>query len=299
MQTSTFSDSLQGSSQNASLRDSTLPIAALQKHCFDWLDRQQRRQEMRNDANRCAAIAWGMMTMFATTGSVVAFVFHRNLIQAFPLSDGSVYDPSISTTIQMIPYLLAVFAGLLFVLGGSTVLTGRFPGQRSTLLGIDWATACDAVSQFLSTQSTYSDSLRGASKLIASQRASVPLQQSGQVSTWLETAADRIDGGCQIFQSEQAASADLESVRLLIHAGMQDSNQAGGRSNQQNPSHRWNEAAEHFMTVSQQRLAVLTYSLPSVATIASGILLWVSISASLGWMWRSVAQMLKNLGAGL
>lgn len=271
----------------------------MQQRHFEWLDRQQRRKEIRRDATRCATMAWGLMTTIATLGSLVAFVFHRNLTQAFPSTDDRVFDPSVSLTIQTVPYLLAITAALLFVLGGLAIASGRFPGQRSTLLGVDWATACDAVSQFLSTQSTYSDSLRGAAVLFASKRFGIPFQSSRTVASWLESAAIRIDSGRKLFEPNSTESGDQEKLRLLVHSMSQDSNQNDASGADFNPSHRWNEASEYFMTVSQQRLEVLTYSLPSIATVLSGILLWVSISASLGWMWQSVAAMLKNLGAGL
>jgi hypothetical protein len=62
------------------------------------------------------------------------------------------------------------------------------------------------------------------------------------------------------------------------------------------PQRQWQVASDHFLELASRRLVLLLQSTPMIATIVSGLLIWISISTTLGWLWTAVAQMLQGLG---
>ena len=63
----------------------------------------------------------------------------------------------------------------------------------------------------------------------------------------------------------------------------------------QEPQRQWQVAAEHFLEVATGRLMLLLQSMPIVSTIIAGLLIWIAIASTLGWMWRAVANMISGL----
>lgn len=268
---------------------------------FSWLDREEKRAQMRRNATRCAAGAWALMTFFAIASSVVAFVFLKNVTEIFSLQESYFDLGTVSNSSRLVPVLLGIVGAALFVFGGIALLLSRFPGLRSTQVSIDWATSCDAVAQLLSTGCSYSDSFRAASQLMPKSIIGSffgPIfgsrENSYSAGAWLASAADRVDAGRDVFEAGNALTSDELKLRLLVQSNSQDSTVQDSH-----PEQRWQAAADHFILVADQRLGMLTHSLPPIATILSGIMLWISISATLGWMWRSVVGLLRDLGGGL
>jgi hypothetical protein len=264
------------------------------ERCFAWIDHQEKRHQMRREVTRCAVGAWALLTFVTTLSSIVAFVFLSNVSELVSFHGNDRTFSINSPTTSAVPILLALVAAFFLIVGGLALLTRRFPGQRSTQASIDWATGCDAVAHLLSTGCTYSESLRGARRLIPNPIFGSKDGGWDSAATWLNAAADRVDAGRDLFETSGLRSSDEQKLRLLVQSENVSSGQQDAR-----PDLRWRAAADHFMTVAQQRLGMLTNSLPPIATILSGILLWISISATLGWMWRSVAGMLRELGGGL
>ena len=248
---------------------------------FEWLDFQSQRRRMRQQATTCAWSAWLLMTFTAILSSIVAYLFLTNIQELFLMQRGYMEAKPIPQTAFAAPIGLGIIAFSLLFGGGLAIAFQRFPGQSST------NSACDAMAKLLSHHCTYSDSLRTASQIMPI--AMIPRKWgfSNRVARWMSAAADRVDQGGQIFPDNLAMSADEATLHLLVDSDSHD------------PAKQWRVAAEHFSTVADKRLSMLTQCLPPIATILSGIMLWISISATLGWMWRSIASMLNSFGAGL
>ena len=81
----------------------------------------------------------------------------------------------------------------------------------------------------------------------------------------------------------QYSGGDAAMLELMISAS------------ESQPQRQWKVASEHFLDLSRERLMLLLQSTPMLSTIVAGLLIWVSISATLSWMWRSVAELLRGL----
>ena len=264
------------------------------EQCYRWMDHQVQRTQLRKSATRCVVGAWALVTIVAAVASIVAIFFLWNVADVFSFVENDLEIASVPESAKVAPMILGVIAIGLFLLGSVAFLTSRFPGLRSIRECVDWATACDAVAQLLSSGCTYSESLRGAGELIQSSRLVPQRWRPGGVAAWLASAADRVDAGRDLMESGGSQSSDERKLRLFLQTN-------ADRPGRQDPSpeKRWQAAADHFMAASNQRLGLLTHSLPPIATILSGILLWISVSSTLGAMWRSLAGVIKGLGGGM
>ena len=264
------------------------------EHCYLCMDQQEQRKQLRQSATRCVVGAWALVTIVAAVASIVAMFFLWNVADVFSFIENDLEIASAPRSAQAAPLALGAIATALFLLGIFAFLTSRFPGLRSIQEGIDWATASDAVAHLLSSGCTYGDSLRGARELIQSPRFALKSLQPRGVAAWLKSAADRVDAGRDLLEVDGWQSSDERKLRLLL----QTSADKPGRQDP-SPEKRWRCAANHFMAVSNQRLGLLTHSLPPIATILSGILLWISVSSTLGAMWRNLAGVLDGLRGGM
>ena len=264
---------------------------------FSWIDRQERRLQMRRAATRCVVGAWALLTSIAIASSLVGFVFLANMTELFSIEESYYEIGSAWQSYRLVPWLLAVMGTTLLFVGGLALLMRRFPGLRSTQSSIDWATACDAVAQLLATGCSYDQSFREALPLMP-KNIFDGSSRSSSAATWLSSAIERVEAGREVFESGNAMSADELKLRLLVQA---DQPNAGdqGVAKDPFPAQRWQAAADHFMFVAEERLGMLNHCLPPIATILSGIMLWMSISATLGWMWRSGVGLLRGLGGDL
>ncbi|WP_157593963.1 hypothetical protein [Rubripirellula obstinata] len=277
-----------GFDQNASGQN-----LSIKERSFSWIDRQETRLQMRRTATRCTLGAWAMMTFIAIASSIVGFVFLNNATELFAMEESYFNIEPASQSSRSVPLLLAITGTALLVVGGIAFLVRRFPGLRSTQSSIDWATASDAVAQLLATGCSYDESFRKAHELMPRKIFGFG-SESDSAAAWLKAATQRVEEGREVFETGNAKSADELKLRLLVQ-----SDSTNPRQPERSPERRWQAAAEHFMLVAEQRLGMLTHSLPPIATILSGIMLWMSISATLGWMWRSVLGLLRNLGGEL
>ena len=259
---------------------------------FDWLESQSIRHRMRRQAWFCSWRSWGMVTIIAGISSVVSFVFLQHLVDLLQMTVDFYQSPEIPPMTMAVPLILAMMAVIALLVGGLALFWDRFPGQRSTLAAIDWATACDAMAHLLSTGCTYGDSLAMAQSVMPSRKGALNFQPANRTKAWLAAAKNRVDQGREIFEVKTSRNTDETMLCLLVDAD----------SVSETPSKSWRMAAEHFDGMAHQRLHLLTQSLPPIATVISGILLWISISSTLGGMWRAMASMLRGcmmIGGGL
>lgn len=236
---------------------------------YGWVSGQQRRARMRRQARWCVVGGWLLLSASAIVSCAVSISLSRNVQTLF--ADDIDGGWASMFTIRYTPWLLAFLAGGLVIGGVLGFLTGRFPGLRSTTAAIDWETASDAVARLLKAGCTYPQSFRTTASVVG---------QSPR--RWLLGAAQRVESGQSIAGADGSGLRDAAMVELLVDAA--DSN----------PSQQWGLMSHHFSEVAARRLVLLAQSFPMITTLLSGFLLWVSISASLGWMWRATAQMIDG-----
>jgi hypothetical protein len=176
-------------------------------------------------------------------------------------------------TIQVVPPLLAFIAAILLIGGVLTWSLGRFPGHGWTCSAIDWSNVSDAVWRLLSVGCTYPEAFETAAKI-----ARYPNNR-----WWLKRTATKIQQGASEIEIGKAGDGDIVMLETLVAAGEGD------------PSQRWRLAEEHFDQIARHRVALLQATVPIVSTLLAGLLIWMSISATLGWMWVTVGRMLSGL----
>jgi hypothetical protein len=239
---------------------------------LQWLEGQHRRRNMRRRATLCALGGWILMTTAAIVSSVVALHMSHDMREIF---QGGLWPPGsgVPKSIVVLPWVLVSVAVLLVVGGLLGWAGGRIPGFSKTVSAIDWSAASDAVTRLLSVGCTYPEAFRTAAEVTRSKPS----------RKWLLQAAERVEqGGPQVMP---ASSSDSDAVVLesLIDAA------------QSEPQRQWKVAADHFFELARRRLVLLLQSTPMLATIISGLLIWIAISVTLGWMWRAVAEMCQGL----
>ena len=83
-------------------------------------------------------------------------------------------------------------------------------------------------------------------------------------------------------ESRPVGLRDAAMLELLVDAGDGE------------PAEQWKIASDHFLGVARRRMALLLGSVPILATVVAGIIVWVAISATLGWMWLAVAELIGS-----
>jgi hypothetical protein len=238
---------------------------------LQWLEAEQQRRSMRRRATLCAVSGWLLMTTAAIVSSFVALNISHDIREIF--DEGIVPGRGIPVTVTYLPILLVVIAVLLIVGGIAGWFWGVIPGLSKTTSAIDWSATSDAVTRLLSIGCTYPEAFRTAAKVVRGKSR----------RTWLIRAADRVERGGPDVAFSPYANGDTAMLELMIDAAESE------------PQRQWKVAAEHFLELARERLMLLLQSTPMIATLISGLLIWVSISATLSWMWRGVAELMRGL----
>jgi hypothetical protein len=181
------------------------------------------------------------------------------------------FDFALPISVDALRLVMICLAGTLLLGGGLAWLADAVPGLRSVRSAIEWSTAADAISRLLSIGCTYPEAFRTATKVVGG--------RAGR--NWLEDAARRVErGGGELSGT---ATGDAVIAELMVDA------------DRDRPIEQWRITSDHFFDVADRRSNLLLGTVPIVATILSGIFVWASISASLGMMWRAVAEMIGGL----
>jgi hypothetical protein len=238
---------------------------------LEWLDSQQHRIAMRRRAVWCTAGGWLLMTTAAIVSSVVAISMSGDALEAFEMIRS---DSDVPPSVIIAPFMLAAIA-IMLIVGGIFVWTvEKIPVFSKTASAIDWSSTSEAVTRLLSAGCTYPEAFRTAAQVARSTPSRV----------WLTEAAERVERGGGDVATSTYARGDAAVLELMIDA-------AGAE-----PQRQWQVAADHFLELASRRLVLLLQSTPMIATIVSGLLIWISISTTLGWLWTAVAQMIRGLG---
>ncbi len=237
---------------------------------LEWLEGQHQRKIMRRRAVFCTIGGWLLMTAAAIVSSLVAISMSQDIRE---ILEGEL-DQQVPMTVVYLPMLLVVISLFLVVGGLVGWIAEKIPGFSNTVSAIDWSATSDAVTRLLSIGCTYPEAFRTAAKVVRSRPS----------RKWLIQAADRVERGGPEVAPTPYSSGDAAVLELLIDAA------------QFEPQRQWKVAADHFLELARRRLVLLLQSMPMIATIISGLLIWIAISVTLGWMWRAVAQMIRGLG---
>lgn len=258
-----------------------------------WAECRQRCAVMRRRATWCTVSAWLFLSTAAIVSSVVAITMSSKVSEIFidqvmDQSDSSVAVSSVA--VAYTPRILVAIAALLGIGGLAALLSGWMPGLRSTRLAIDLSLVCEAVNGLLMVGIPYPDAFRTASQIAP----------SGEAKQWLIGAATRVESGqsphtplllaasppgsrpTSSADSTISLGGDIAMLELLI------------ASSDDHPAEQWSIASHHFREIATRRLSLLTQSLPLITTLLAGMLLWVSISLTLGWIWKSVGYIVNN-----
>ncbi len=250
-------------------------ISAGQQHAvgvIQWVEGQRQRASMRRRAVVCAMGGWSLVTVAAVVSAAVSVHLSRDIREIF--IDQMGFEADAPRLVTILPWLLVAVAILIVVILAFGLLTGRLPGYSRTVSAIDWSAASDAVARLLSVGCTYPEAFRTAAKVTGTDPS----------RRWLVQAAARVERGGADSVSDTGSVGDAAILELLIDSATHQ------------PQRQWTVAAEHFLDLARRRLVLLLQSTPMIATIISGLLIWVSISATLGWMWRAAAEMIRGMG---
>ena len=244
---------------------------------IDWLEARQARDHLRRRAFWCNLGSWLLVTAAAVIGSAVAVKFSYDTRRAFgqgELNLGYSYfevaQPPVA--IQLVPPLLTSIAAVLLMGGLLAWMLGRFPGHSWACSAIDWSNVSDAVWRLLAVGCTYSEAFETAEKV----------SRSPANRQWLRQAKQQVELGKSEFKSA-GGNGDAMMLEMLVTDGDTP------------PCERWRLAETHFGGVARRRVAMLQATVPIVATLVAGLLIWLSISATLGWMWFSIGKMIGGL----
>ncbi len=239
---------------------------------IDWLNSQREFTRMRRRATWCAVSAWLMLTAAAIVSSLVAVSMSGNIRRIF--DDQYRADSWSILMISYAPWLLVTTAGALLVVGVIGFTSGQMPGLKSTISAIDWSSACDAVGRLLSIGCSYPEAFRTAAQSM----------RRSESRHWLLAAVDRVESGRPPIDARFATRGDVAVLELMIEAA------------ESQPQNQWQLASLHFLDVARRRLVLLTHSIPMITTLLAGFLIWISISTTLGWMWRTVGSLVQGFG---
>ena len=247
---------------------------------LDWLEGRQQRNALHRRAFWCSFSAWMLVTTAAVVGSAAAIKFAHDAREAFTVlkidQDAWNYQYTVKTppmTLDIIPPVLGVIAAILLVGGLVAWLCGRFPGHRWTCSAIDWSNISDAMSRLLSVGCTYPEAFDAAAEV----------SRTAGNRTWLRNAADQIRQGVTQLSIRAGGDNDVAILAALVENA------------DVKPSQNWRLAKEHFGEVARRRVDLLQATLPIISTLIAGLLIWVSISATLGWMWATIGAMIRRM----
>jgi hypothetical protein len=232
-----------------------------------WIEGQQRRGVMHRRATLCMAGGFAVVTVAATVGSLISLFFAHEMQALF--RDDFPSGVGAPSSVMAMPVTLAVVTALLIIGGSFAWASGRVPGLRGVRSAIDWTAAGDAIARLLSIGCTYPEAFKMAAQVT----------RSGRNRGWLLNAADRTERGESGPQGSLSSAGDAGMLELLVDAGEGE------------PAEQWRIASDHFCGVARRRLALLLGAVPILATVIAGILVWVAISATLGWMWLAVTEL--------
>ena len=233
-----------------------------------WLDGKRTRAAMARRAFWYMMAAWLLVTAAAMIATFVSWSFTRSADALFG-SNGIFVSPELPGLVAVVPFAFGALSVVLLVGGIVTWAIGRIPGLNMTVAALDWAGSSDAVARLLSVGCTYPE----AFKVAASASTSYASRR------WLMRSAVRVEQGWPIVGTPSRGDAAM--VELFVD------------SHDQDPVSTWRLTADHFAEVARRRIALLIGSAPVLSTLLAGLIVWISVASTLGFMWRSTITSLQ------
>jgi hypothetical protein len=239
---------------------------------IEWMTAEQERAMMRRRATWCAIGGWLLMSTAAVVSFLVALVMSGEAREMFTETYSSV-DIGSTSSLVIVPVLLGVTAGIV-VLGGLLAWWGGwFPGWSRTMSAIDWSSVSDAVARLVAVGCTYPEAFRLAAEVA----------KNRQSRSWLRAAADRVEHGEPPIAAASFERGDAALLESLVETA------------QHEPARHWSLAANHFLEVATRRLVLFLQSMPMISTLIAGLLVWIAIASTLGWMWGAVRVLMQDM----
>ena len=238
---------------------------------LQWIEGQQQRSVMNRQATWCMASGFCVVTAAAIISSLISLVFSHEMKALF--RDDLPRGVGAMSSVMTMPIALAAVTALLIIGGAVAWSSGHVPGLRSVRSAIDAAAAGDAIARLLAIGCTYPEAFKMAADVT----------RTGGNRNWLLRAADQVQRGASPPQALQSSSGDAAMLELLVDAGEGE------------PAQQWKIASDHFYGVAKRRMALLLGAVPILATVIAGLIVWLAISATLGWMWLAVADLIGTL----
>lgn len=240
----------------------------------------QERVQIQNRISWYGIGSWLMVITAATVGAVFAFMLSDFIDDVFNevARDGysnGLLQPWPPKIIATLIALVAVLS-LIMLIGG--LLLKRLPGTYGVIVAADWANVCDALGQLIKTGTAYPEAFRAARSI----------SRTSELRRWLSQLAEGIESGRSGPISKIAAKSittrDSAMVAVLVEHSEQD------------PSAGWMVAAKQFDRIARRRFELNRTMLPIFSTLVAGLLLWLSLAGTLGWMWRRIYDLIDRMG---
>jgi hypothetical protein len=240
---------------------------------IEWMAAEQERAIMRRRATWCAVAGWLLMSTAAVISFVVAMVLSGEAQEMFTETYSGV-NIGATSSLVIVPALLGLTAAIVVVGGLVAWRGGWFPGWSRTMSAIDWSSVSDAVARLVAVGCTYPEAFRLAAEVA----------KSRQSRSWLRAAADRVEHGEPAIATASLERGDTALLESLVETA------------QHEPARHWSLAANHFLEVATRRLVLFLQSMPMISTLVAGLLVWIAIASTLGWMWRAVRVLMQDMG---
>lgn len=243
-----------------------------------WLEAQELRRTLLSQTKRCLVASWLILFGFASASAIVATLLHQQIKTTFEFSDSYFAVEIVSDKAWIVISVLWLIAFAILILGLIGLASNRFPGLRSTRAAVDWASTSDAIARLLSSGCSYPDAFQLARESLSTTRFG-----DQPAAYWLLLARKNAEQGRPFVSENSLARGDAALLDLLIDPIAQQ------------PDIQWAEAARQYDKIAIGRRDLIVNGVPPLTTVLSGILLWVSVSSSMSWVWRSMQEMIGGL----
>ena len=115
-------------------------------------------------------------------------------------------------------------------------------------------------------------------------RASAETLPKSPLQGWIYRAADSVEAGQSLLPATMPCRAeDTVLLNLIQHTDSETQNE-------------WLLIANHYEAAAKRQLSLLAGAVPVATTLISGLILWLSVSFSLGSFWGSLFKQISDFG---
>jgi len=237
-----------------------------QSTLISWMNYCTRRDEMLNRATHCALTGWLVITSVLILSTLIVWYFQFTSSEILKTLNSQFESSDVNDASSSLGMLLCacIVCGLLPLAWRKNYI----PGFRSLRSEMDLTTTGHAMGKLLSLGLPYPAAFRvTASNLRCSKQRN-----------WLMTAAERVEAGHAAIS--ETVHQDAQTAILLTVMSRPDS-----------VDHEdWETVAEHYESSAKQTLNILLAGTPSASILIAGLILWFSISSSLGNFWSTFSS---------